>query len=106
MSFPTKTLTWVAGDVRRIVFDLSDAPEVVASETLSSPTVAAVTGLTIGSPSVLAAETDGVAAGEGVSVLVTTSAAGTYIVTLSVSTSGGATLKVPVRLVVADPPTE
>lgn len=96
--------TLVVGSARRFVFDYSNFPEVVAGETLSAPAITAVSGLTFGSPAVLAApfvyDEDGstVATGKGVSVLVTAAAAGDYDVTCLVTASGGGTLPLRDRL--------
>ena len=62
-------------------FDFADFDEVVAGETLSSPTVPAVAGLTIGAPAVAAAK---------VLVRISGGTANTlYNLTCTVATSGG-----------------
>lgn len=83
----------IAGETRSFVFDFTTYAELKAGETISAPSVAAVSGLTIGTPAVLAAEVDGVAAGKGVQVAISGGTAGTtYTVNCSVTTSGGATI--------------
>lgn len=85
---PTVTLLKRAGWSRQYVFDFSAFAELqgASPQTLSGPSVPAVTGLTLGSPSV-----------SGATVLVQVSggtAGTTYAVTCSVTTSGGATLTI------------
>lgn len=92
-------LTKYAVEVVSYQFDFSDFPEVVAGETLSSPNVPAVSGLTIGTPAVTVAERDGVAAGKGVAVTVSGGTAGTtYTITATAVTSGGSTRAVRGRI--------
>jgi hypothetical protein len=65
-------------------FDFADFDEVVQGETLSAPSVPAVSGLTIGAPSVLGAK---------VLVRISGGTAGTlYNLSCSVTTSGGSTI--------------
>lgn len=98
-----------AGEAVTYCFDFSEAPEVAYdAQTISGPTVAEVgsSDLTIGPPAVLTTpfyDADGyaVAAGKGVSVLVSGGAAGTdYLLACAVTTSGGATRIVEGRLAV------
>lgn len=74
-------------------FDFSSFAEVVAGETLSSPSVPAVTGLTIGTPSVsgssILVSISGGTAGGGTRLSTGITA---YVVTCTVTTSGGRTL--------------
>lgn len=71
-------------------FDFTTFAEVSGGETISSPSVPAVSGLTIGTPSAA----DGV-----VSVRISGGTAGTkYTVTCTVTTSGGSTLSIEGRL--------
>ncbi len=91
LDIPTKAKR--AAAARVYCFDFTREPELIAGETLDTPTVPAVSGLTIGSPSVLAAAFDGVQAGKGVKVQVSGGTAGTvYEVECRCTTSGGATL--------------
>jgi hypothetical protein len=77
-------------EVRLYVFDFSSFPEVLAGETLSAPSVPAVSGLTIGSPAVTSVIRDGIAAGKAVEVTIAGGTDGTsYDVEASASTSGG-----------------
>jgi hypothetical protein len=91
------------------VFDFSRFPELVAGETISSPSVPASspTGLTIGSPTVTVADqvvfTNGgvVEAGQGVQVTLSGGTAGvTYALECSITTSGGAVRVVKGSLIV------
>mgnify|MGYP000370251468 CR=1 FL=1 len=83
----------IAGETRAYVFDFTDCAELEAGETISTPSVAAVSGLTIGTPAVLAAAVDDVAAGKGVQVAISGGTAGTtYTLNCTVNTSGGAVL--------------
>lgn len=94
MAIPVTTIQKYTGEFRAFCFDFSNAPEVVAGETLSSPTVTvSPSGPTIGSPSVLSSAFDDVASGKGIKVTVSGGTAGTtYTLTCTVTTSGGATL--------------
>lgn len=71
------------------LFDFQYFAEVIGGQTLSSPTVPAVSGLTIGSPSVTATAVDGCPAGKGVLVAIHGSAVGEYTVECTVTLSGG-----------------
>lgn len=87
-----QTRTKKVSEVVLFVFDFSNFPEVEAGETLSNPSVPAVSGLTIGSPAITAAETDGIAAGKALQVSISGGTAGTdYTVSAYVTTSGGST---------------
>ncbi len=87
------TLHKPAGAVRTYLFDYSDFAEVAAGETLSAPAVVSVpAGLTVGAPSV---------SGSQVAVLVSGgSVGGRYVLTCTVSTSGGAVLVFDGRIIV------
>jgi hypothetical protein len=96
-----------ASEVILFVFDFSRFPELVAGETLSSPSVPAVSGLTIGSPTVTVADqvvfSNGqvVAAGQGVQVTVSGGTASTtYAIECHCTTSGGATRVIKGSIVV------
>jgi hypothetical protein len=91
VAIPVISLPKDTTEVVSYLFDFSNFPEVVAGETLSSPSVSSSpSGLTVGTPAVTAAERDGVAAGEGVAVTVSGGTASTtYSLECSVTTSGG-----------------
>jgi hypothetical protein len=99
---PVSTLTKTESDARLYLFDLSRAPEVVAGATCASGVVVGTTtGLTVGTPAVLDAEADGIAAGEGVSVRISGGEDDTtYRFALNVTLSTGDVVSVPARLVV------
>jgi hypothetical protein len=87
------TLPKEVARVRLYVFDFSMEPEVVAGETLVTPTIPAVTGLTISAPAVISADFDGVPANKGVAATISGGAAGSvYLVECRCTTVGGATL--------------
>lgn len=87
------TLPKIASELRTFVFDFTTYAELEAGETISSPSVPAVTGLTIGTPTVTTSAIDDVAAGKAVQCNLSGGTAGTtYTVNCSVTTSGGATL--------------
>lgn len=87
-----QTRTKKVTEVVLFVFDFSNFPEVEAGETLGTPTVPAVAGLTIGTPAITTAETDGIAAGKALQVSISGGTAGTdYTVSAYVVTSGGST---------------
>jgi hypothetical protein len=96
-----------ASEVILYVFDFSRFPELVAGETLSSPSIPAVSGLTIGTPTVTVADqvvfSNGqvVEAGQGVQVTVSGgTAATTYSLECHCTTSGGATRVIKGSIVV------
>lgn len=92
MSILRTTLRKFVGEVVLYLFDFSNFPEVVSGETLSSPSVPAVPGLTIGTPAVTSEIRDGIAAGKAVEVTISGGAADTiYEVQCAVATSGGST---------------
>lgn len=97
---PMTQLTLISGETRAYVWEFGPRREMEAGETISSPSIPAVSGVTIGSPAVLTAAFDGVAIGAGVKATVTSSTAGTYTITCQVTTSGGATLKEKGSLIV------
>lgn len=83
----------IEAESRVYLFDFSRYSEVLNGETLSSPTIPAVSGITIGSPTIMSADLDGVPSGKGVKVLISSGSAGTtYTIDCRVTTSGGATL--------------
>jgi hypothetical protein len=101
MSMPVMTADWDTNEVVDWAYDFSNFPEIVAGETIASCAVPAVSGLTIGTPEVLAAEFDGIAAGEGVKVRISSNAAvagTTYAHECRATFSGGAVRVVKGRL--------
>jgi len=98
-------------EARVYVFDFQDFPEVKHhNETLSSPSVPAVSGLTIGAATVTTADFypggghKMVPSGKGVKVTISGGTAGTdYTVVCTVATSGGATLEIVGTLPVVSP---
>ncbi len=86
-------------ETRAYIFDFSQCDEAKAGETLVSATVPAVSGVTIGTPAVLATETNFVPAGLGVQVTLTVAAASTYDVECHGTFSGGAIVVVKGELV-------
>jgi len=100
---PTKPK--LAAESRVFVIDFTDHSELEAGETMSAPSVPAVSGLTIGSPSVTSADIteNGVtiAAGKAVQVRISGGTAGTkYTVDCTASTSGGSTIGRRVKIAV------
>lgn len=96
-------LTKTESDDRDFLFDLQAAPEVVAGATCSSGEIVGEdpTGLTFGTPAALADETDGIPAGEGMSVRISGGSDDTtYAFALKVTLSSGRVLTVPARMVV------
>lgn len=90
-----------AGETVSYVADFSAFPEAVAEETLASPSVPAVSGLTIGSPAVTAEGRDYVPAGYGVEFTVSGGTAGTtYVVEVFGTFSGGGVRVVKANVVV------
>ena len=95
------TLVKDAGESVSYLFDFTAFPEHEAGETLSNPSVPAVSGLTIGSPAVTEGERDFVAAGGGVAVTISGGAGGEeYDLECFATFSGGAIRCVKGRLVV------
>lgn len=101
-TIPTQTLAKAASDDRYYICDLTKCPEIVAGDTIASATISGGAGLTIGTPEVLAATTDGIAAGKGVKVQIS---GGTDDETASLAVvatlSGGSVIVVPVKIAVA-----
>lgn len=97
MSIATKTIPAYTGELYTIAFDFQDFPEIEAGETISSPAIAAVSGVTIGTPAVNTVDfypgrgARMIPAGKGVIVTVYTLTAGTYTLNCTASFSGGAT---------------
>lgn len=81
------------------IFDFSQFDEAKAGETLSSATVPAVSGVTIGTPAVLAADTNFVPSGLGVKVTLSVASATTYDIECRGVFSGGSTRVVKGQLV-------
>lgn len=81
-----------ASETVSFLFDFSRFPEVREGETLSSPSVtSSPSGLTVGSPAVTSSRRDGVPAGQGVAVTISSGSAGTsYSLEALATTSGGA----------------
>ena len=93
LAYQIPTLSKVAAENRVYVVDCSKFSEIVAGETIASSTVPAVTGLTFGSTSTLAAAVDGVPIGKGVKFTISGGTAGTtYTVDCQVTTSGGSVI--------------
>lgn len=87
------TLEKIVAEQRAYVFDFSKYSELQSGETISSPVVPSVSGLTIGSPSLTTVVIDGVPIGKGVKVTISGGSAGeTYTVDCQVTTSGGSIL--------------
>lgn len=102
---PADAVTKTERESRYFLFDFSKTPEVRAGWTLSDPHVYADTGITAGTPAVSDELFDGVAAGQGVVVLISGGDEDEdYDVSCTaVATSGArsATIEVPGRVVVA-----
>lgn len=80
-----------SSEVVSYLFDFSAFPEVIAGETLGTPVVDAVTGLTIGTPDITTVDRDGVTAGKGLEVTISGGTAGVqYGLEARATTSGGA----------------
>lgn len=95
------TLTKTESDDRDYLFDLQTAPEIVAGATCSSGTITGGSGLTFGTPAVLASEIDGIAIGKGMSVRISGGSDDTtYSFALKVTLSSGRIVVIPCRLVV------
>lgn len=94
---PVNEQPFYVGESRWIGFDYQNLPEVVNDETLSSPDVPAVSGLTISGVEVNTEDFDPgdgdpiIPAGKGVIALVSAAAAGTYFIYSTVTLSGGGT---------------
>lgn len=82
-------------------FDFTNFPEVLSGQTISTPVMPAVSGVTFGTPTITAATftqynpngtTSTVAAGKGVLVAITIAAAGVYTIDCTVVPSGGGKL--------------
>ena len=83
----------VASEARVYIIDFSKFSEIINGDTISSSSIPAVSGLTIGSPSTQATAIDGVPANKGIKVAISGGTAGTtYTVDCTVVTSGGSTL--------------
>ena len=96
-----------ASEVINFLFDFSWAPELKptteggSGETLDSVEIDAVVGLTIGSPSVTAADVDGIPAGRAATVTISGgTATNTYSLEMRGTTSGGSVRVVKGSLVV------
>lgn len=92
-NLPVTQLILISGEQRAYCWEFGPRREMEAGETIASPSIPAVSGVSIGSPAVLAAAFDGVPIGKGVKATVTSSTPGTYTIICSVTTSGGATIK-------------
>ena len=85
------TLPKEVSEVIAVIFDFSGFDEARAGETLSSPSIPAVAGLTIGDPGILDADTNFVPSGLGVQVSISGGTAGTsYTIKCYGTFSGGA----------------
>jgi len=97
--FPVHTKPKDTGEAVDYTFDFSGFPEFAAGETLASASVPAVSGLTIGSPAVIAAITDGVPIGKGVQVRISGGTANTeYTVVCRGTFSGGSIRTIRLKL--------
>jgi len=88
-------------DDRDYAFDCSEAPELASGSgvTISSGEILGGSGLSVGTPAVLAADFDGIPAGDGLSVRISGGAAGTvYPLACRVTLSNGRKFVVPGRL--------
>lgn len=74
---------------RRYLFDFQYFPEVVAGDTISNPSVPAVSGLTIGTPAITTVVMDGIPIGKGVVVPIHGTVVGDYTIECTVDFSGG-----------------
>lgn len=102
MALTIKALPKLASESILYVFNFEDFAEVVAGETLSSPSVPAVSGLTIGTPTVTTTVIDDVPIGKGVQCLISGGTAGiTYSVDCFVTMSGGDVRGIRCRLQVS-----
>lgn len=81
-TFPSET-------ARRYLFDFQYFPELQAGETISNPSVPAVSGLTIGAPTITLTAMDGIPAGKAVVVAMDGQTKGDYTVECTVTFSGG-----------------
>lgn len=87
---PAETLTLAEQEDVDFLFDLSQCPEIRAGLTISSGAILEANDLTFGTPATLAAATDGIPAGEGMSVRIYGAADDTeYSFSLLVTFSNG-----------------
>lgn len=101
-SIPPQSLAKAVSDDRDFIFDFSRSPEVVGGATISSATIEGGDGLTIAAASVLALTTDGIPAGQGVSVEISGGSADTtYDLACRAVLSTGRVIVIPARLAVA-----
>jgi hypothetical protein len=90
-SIQRTTLVKDASETVSFIFDFTRFPEYVAGETLASPSVPAVSGLTIGSPAVTDEDRDDVEEAGGVEVTISGGTAGVeYSIECFATFSGGA----------------
>lgn len=95
------TIPKAVGEAISFLFDFSTFPEFDGGETLGTPSVPAVSGLTIGTPAVTSAARDYVDAGKGIAVTISGGTAGTtYSVACTGTFSGGAVRTVKGRIAV------
>lgn len=86
-------------DDREYGFDLTSCPEVAGGAAIVSAEILGGTGLTIGTPVVLATPFDGIPAGKGVSVRISGGTAGTtYKLAVRVTLDSGRKVVIPGRL--------
>lgn len=99
--FPTAEDVKGAGETVHFLFDFTPFPEFQAGQTIASASAPAVSGLTLGTPTLLAASADGIAAGRGVLLSVSGGTAGTtYTVSVLATFSGGPVREVRLSLTV------
>ena len=96
----TPSIAAYVGEILDLVFDFGNVPEIRAGGTLSSPSVPAVSGITIASVAVTTVDKEGVPAGQGVQCLLTMTATGTYTVNAYANISNGAKRRRGVKIVV------
>ena len=89
-----------AGEILGLVFDFSNVAEVMAGESLHTPTVPNVSGVTIASVAITSADKSGVPSGQGVQCFCTFATAGTYTINAYAVTSSGAKRRRGVTVVV------
>lgn len=99
--FPVVEKTKGPSETIGYLFDFTVFPEIAAGETISSASVPAVSGLTIGTPAVTTAIKDGVAAGKAVQVTISGGTdQTTYTVSCFGTTSGGSVREIRMSLYV------
>ena len=94
-TFPTQTLVKAASRTRVYLFDFSNFDEIQDGETIASVSCPAVSGLTIGTPTVTTTVKNFIPAGQAVQVSIDGGTVNTdYNVKVIATTSGGSELEV------------